>query len=321
MTTSGITSYNLTASQIIALALKKLTIIGPGETVAQEDYDTCLDILNLMIKKWQAPTFGLHIWLETECTLYLNPGQTYYKIGSLSSDRVAQSDSSVITTVNASQNIGDTIITLTSVTGINVNDNIGISQDDGSIVWTTVSSINTGLLQVTINSALTQTASVGDTVYTYTSLAGRMRDIFNVRLLRSGNVSLLMYPLSKSDYFRIPNLTLKSTPVQYFTDRKIDHSRLYFYGTSQTAADCVQFTGTRVIQDFVLSTNNPDLPQEWLAPVIDNLAIEVSTVYGKEYKASQGLKSIAQMSLDALQSYDQEDAPLFFHPDMMGYDD
>src|SRR5678809_727848 len=315
MTASGNTTFSMTASEIITMALKLKGVIGPGEAVQQEDYNDMLVLLNLMIKLWQAPSFGLHYWLQDEYTLYLTPGQQFYKIGGSSSDRISGSDNSTITTISSDAASSATTLTVTSTAHMHVSDNIGITLDNGTIFWTTITNIPTST-SVQITSGLTSTAATGQMVYVYTSLSGRLRDIENVRLLRSGTTSLLMHDLSKSEYFKIPNLTTDATPVQYMIDRKADHTRIYVYGTASTAQDCIQFTGSRVIQDYTLSSNTSDLPQEWLHPIVYNLPIYAASVYGKEFKISAGLRQLAAESLEALRSYDQEEAPFYFQPNM-----
>jgi hypothetical protein len=69
---SGNTSFNQTGQQIISDALQLLGVVGGGTTTSSNDETFCLNILNKMIKAWQAQ--GIHLFTESEVTIPLTTG-------------------------------------------------------------------------------------------------------------------------------------------------------------------------------------------------------------------------------------------------------
>ena len=319
MSTSGTTTFNLNCQQIITEALELLGELGQGDSPSGEDYTSCLRTLNAMVKHWQTPPYGLHIWKEKEFTLYPVVGQMYYQFGNSSNDRVA--DDGLVNSLTAAAALGAATITSSSVTGMLVNDQIGIVLDTGTIQWTTISAINTTTLVVTLNATLTSAASLGNNVYSYTNVVGRALDVLQLRLSRnSGIMDTRMFPLSKSVYRNIPNKTVQSTPVQYFTDKKALQTNLHIYGTFSNTSDVIRGTYRKVIEDFANTVDISDFPSEWSACLSHNLALWVAPKYGKEVKVSQqGIGTISARAgelLEAMRDSDQESTTFTVVPDL-----
>lgn len=66
MSTSGTITFNLTAQQLIDTALKKITVLGEGETSSGDQYTDAQVILNLMLHSWSMG--GPNLWTMTEAT-------------------------------------------------------------------------------------------------------------------------------------------------------------------------------------------------------------------------------------------------------------
>src|SRR6185312_12801509 len=79
MATSGTTTYNRTAGEIVTAAFKKLGVQPAEQPLQAFELRDGLETLNMMIKAFQVP--GLHLWTETEAVLFLNPGQAEYALG------------------------------------------------------------------------------------------------------------------------------------------------------------------------------------------------------------------------------------------------
>lgn len=63
MATSGSIDYSLNAREICTYALKKLRVIGAGETPSSEDMADALEELNVMLKGWSVT--GPNLWRQT----------------------------------------------------------------------------------------------------------------------------------------------------------------------------------------------------------------------------------------------------------------
>lgn len=78
MTTSGSSDYTETRDQIISDSLQLLGVVGAGETPSSADITFAANILNKMIKGWQAQ--GIHLWKETNQIVTIVAGQASYDL-------------------------------------------------------------------------------------------------------------------------------------------------------------------------------------------------------------------------------------------------
>jgi len=65
--TSGVISSNMTAGEMMSLAMQEIGAIGAGEQPTGEEYEAMLPRLNFMLKSWQAK--GCNLWRETDGTM------------------------------------------------------------------------------------------------------------------------------------------------------------------------------------------------------------------------------------------------------------
>lgn len=80
MSTSGVSTYNITRDQLIAGALRMIGATAQGETPTATQISEASEALNLMVKAWEAD--GMPLWGLTEYDLTLTAGQAEYTIGS-----------------------------------------------------------------------------------------------------------------------------------------------------------------------------------------------------------------------------------------------
>lgn len=303
MTTASDTTYTLNRDQLIQTALVTLGARYPGEGVDTATMSYCSNMLNNMVLAWQA--LDLHLWLETEATLFLQQGQNQYAFTNTTSGDHC-TNSYVETTLSASAATSATTVTLTSVTGMSVSDNIGIILDSGLTFWTTISAINTGTKVVTLASALTSSATSGNYVHTYTSKIYRPLRIWQARRYQyNGATDLVMHPLSRPDYFALPFKTNLGDSVQYYYDPQLTTGQFYVWPKPTDSSYAVKFTYDRPLFDFLNASDTPDLPSEWYEPIVWNLATRLGPFCGKTQKA-QELAPQAQQMLQQLLSFDRE---------------
>lgn len=320
MPTSGVTSFNLTTSEIIQEALELIGVVGPSETVASEDYSSCLRSLNMMVKAWQQR--GLFVTHEQAGTLFLNPGQLKYALGGASADRAALDSTLIETKLSDDYIATNTTLDVTSTTGMANTDPIGVVLDDGTVHWTTVSSV-TDSNTVVLTSGLASAASTGAFVYSYSSAMGRPLEITSVHLRNGGGTDSEISQslqdrkvsrLSKEMYLNIYNKGQKSDPLNFYEERTNTNIDLYVYPTSNTVNDRLKIKYKRVIEDFTNANDIADLPASWTACLAYNLAAYVASKYGKEQKAAQAVAPIASNLLRDAMSDVQEKTTLKIVP-------
>lgn len=122
-------------------------------------------------------------------------------------------------------------------------------------------------------------------------------EIVQVRVSHDGGNEIEMIPLSRGDYYRLPNRTTTGHPTQYFYDRQRDNGTLYVWPVPSDADYDITFTYRRRIMDVDAGVDNLDIPPEWEWAVINNLAKMLTPTCGRG-----GTPEAAQVTGDALTS-------------------
>lgn len=317
MTTSGSTNFSYNRDQIIRSAARKIGAFAAGETPDAQTVQDFSDALNAMVKEWDAR--GIHVWTETEATLFLQPNQVQYALGPSSPDNATETWYSTTLAVDA--NTGETTVTVDSDDDITNGDYIGIVLDDGSLYWTTVNGVPASDV-VTLTGALTGAASGGNAVYNYTTQIIRpLRVPFARRYAIQSQIDTPMIAMSRKDYRDLPNKTNTGTITQFFYDPQLGTGYFYVWPAPVDTTSAVHFTWYRTIQDFDTAGNTPDLPQEWISTLVFNLAKEMALEYDCPPERYAIIKSEAAEKLDMLSGWDREPESTYFGVDFtqMGY--
>ncbi len=318
MSTSGTSSFSLNKSQMISRAFHLINKYDLNSTVGADDYSLASDILNSMLKMWE--TEGIKLWKRRQGALFTQLDQHSYEIGSASgADHCARTY--VTTTSSAAAADAATTITLTTVTGMAVSDNIGVELDDGTRQWTTITAIDSGTKVVTFTTALTGAAASGNTVITYTSKIIRPLRILRATTkdLSSNNNEVAMQDVSYDDYFNMPQKDTPGRPNNFYYDRLINNSipytgTLYLYPEPNNVAQIMLFTYLEPIQDMTATTDDVDFPQEWTWPIIFNLACELAYAYGR-FTELEKLQPKADQLKFIMSEFDNDDASVSFTVD------
>lgn len=301
MSTSGSTNFNLTATYIIKESLELLGVVSPFDPVSGEDYATCLNSLNIMVKAWQNK--GIMVTTETEGTVLLVKGQPGYQIGGANADHTAGTNL-IETYLTVAPDSADDQLTVASTTGMLVNDHIGVQLNDGQLFWSTVQSVDSST-QVTLVDAITDDSTLGYSVFSYTTPMGRPLHISSVRLRKSGSTTspsafndFLLTELSRKNYYNIPNKFVQGLPVQYYFDRQRTETELFVYLAPVNVSDRLKVTYRRILEDFDNPTDIADLDPSWLGAIVYNLAVNVAPKYSKELKAADVNIGLIKMKAD-----------------------
>lgn len=75
MSTSGVTTWQMTQSEIVAAALRKLVIIGDGVDPTTTQLSSGVQALNAMLKTFQ--TKGMPLWVITEYSMLMTAVRNY----------------------------------------------------------------------------------------------------------------------------------------------------------------------------------------------------------------------------------------------------
>ena len=304
MATSGSVDFNQTRNEIIEDALSLIGIKSIDAAVSDEDLSLGNRLLNKMVKAWQAQ--GIHLWKNKEATLFLVSGTEAYDLGSTGDNA---SKTVVETTLSAAEASGQTVISVTTSTGMTASDTVLIEMDDGTLHSSTIATVDSAT-QITINDATDDDAASGNFVYTYTTKVTRPIHISQIRLRDANSDDVVMTELSREEYFSIQDKDESGEPTQWFYDHQLTNGKLYLYPAPDDVRERLKFTFTESIEDFDSSGDNPDFPQEWLEALTYNLALRLAPAFGKDQQAIATIGSLAKQFLDEALSFDADKADM-----------
>jgi hypothetical protein len=298
--TSGTTSFSQTALQIITDSYQLLRVYGQGDVVSTNNVTFAMNLLNKMVKGWEGQ--GIHLWTGVEGALFQTVGQQVYNLVNTSSDM--SGDNPVFNFLQA--NASGTFILVTSITGLTIGDNIGITLDNNTLYWTTISSF-TGNTQVNLVGNIPSAASQGNNVFSFTNRVNYPLDITNARFMTNGQYERPIGFKGRDAFMSIPNKTISGKANQFYYTPQISQGLFYVWPVADSVQDCIRFSYTRKIQDFDLTSDTPDLPQEWLECITYNLAVRLAPACGKVLsKDDPDLLKLAAQSLQEMTLWDAD---------------
>jgi uncharacterized protein YaiI (UPF0178 family) len=310
MATSNSTNFTQTRNEIIADVYQILGVYGSGDTVSSNDYTLASNLLNKMVKAWQAQ--GIHLWTEQEAALFLTEGKQSYSLSSSATEKTG--DDPIYTTLSAAASSSATSLTVTSTSGMTAADNIGIKLDDNTLHWTTIVSVDSSTA-LTITSGLASAAASGNNVFTFTTRTDRPLHISSARFRHASGTERPLEIRGRTQFMQIPNKSSTGKANQCYYSPKVSTATFYVWPTADDVGDCIPFSYVRRIQDFDASSDTPDLPQEWLEPITYNLAVRVAPAFGINIqKKDPSIAVIAAQSLMDMMLWDSEEGSVHIVP-------
>tara|TARA_R110002110_G_scaffold82712_2_gene215074 strand:- start:3921 stop:4871 length:951 start_codon:yes stop_codon:yes gene_type:complete len=299
-------TFTQNRNQIIDRAMAAIGIKTDHRALTAAEVSEASDELNIMMKSWKTKNY---LWKTTEGTLFLATGQAKYRLDGSTANAT---EDFTETTTTADAAISATTFDVTSATGFVVGYNIGIVQDDSTILWTTISNISS--LTITVDDALTAASSSGAKVYVYQTKINRPEEINSLRARTSDGNDNQTTALARDTYFNIPVKTTQSTPNQWYYDKQLSYGDIYLWPVPNSVAETVKFTYQKMFFDIDAAATDADFPAEWLDAIILNLALRLARIKGKDKEFREQLRRDAEDALDDVQGYDREDASIYFQP-------
>ncbi len=307
-------SFNETRDQISSDALQLIGYLAAGETAAANDLTFCANAVNKMIKAWMAQ--GIHLFTEEEGILYPVVGQASYILTATGGANGSSNADSAVSTTLATAASG-TSLSVTSATGMNISDNIGIVLANNTTQWTTIDNI-VGTT-ITIHTALTSSAAIGAAVFAYTNSLTRPLSIQSARYRDANTFDRWVKIVPRDDYMRIPQKALLGQPIIIYYSAQTTTGTVYVWPTPSLANGQIMVTYLREINDVDNASDNFDFPQEWLECLTYNLAVRIAPAYGVNLSAggisgNPGLVTMAAQFLDELKAWDTSQPYIQFVP-------
>lgn len=308
MATSGIATFTISTYQVINLAVKCLGKLGINDNLEPEEYNDALMLLNLMVKQWMVKSDssnGIKMWQRIQGFLFLSTATGQYALGSQAGTGLSYfTNNFLMTTSGGSNNSGATTINVASTNnclqnmqpdivsqyGVMVpNQYIGIELDNGSLFWTTIISAPTSTTVVLDAGIPSSCNSIGNIVYTFTTIA-RPPQIIEVANLRDaqGN-DTLMTPLSKEEWAMLPSKqapNYSGDPIAYYYEPHLVGNSGQGVGylntdvaSAQDVSKYIVLNYVREFDDFVNPGDEPDFPKEFGLPLVLGLAKILAPFY------------------------------------------
>ena len=310
--TSGVSTFNATAVDLLTAALRIAQVIGAEEPATGAQLANGLESFNLLVKQIQAS--GAHVWLQEEGLLFLQPGQYRYQIGAGSPDHACLFADLTQTALAGAASSGDTSLDVSSIAGIGNGNTIGVVLISGSIFWTTVDGTPSGSSVPLTDMVPSAGAAIGALVFDYpTPLARPLKCSGARRYTYASGAEIPVNPMSRLDFANLTTKAATGTPQQWFFDpqtgQNVYSQLIAIMNVNPAPANAtlaLRFTAQRPIQDFSNLANLPDFPAEWLNGLKWWLAMEIGPEYGVPQEQMAIIKMIADPKKDQLIAWDQE---------------
>ncbi len=310
MATSGSKNYALTRATIIESAYRKTGEFDIGETISGDETAAATAALNLLVK--ELVTEGADIWLRDEITLFLVPNQQSYALGTADATRTVVAE----TTLSAAEANGQTVISVTSSSGMTAADFVGIKLDDDTIHWTTIVSVDSST-QITITTATDGAASSGKKVYAYTTKAGRPTKIVSAFRRDKNNIDTEISLIGEAAYRSQSNKGSEGPPVEIWYQPTLTTGTLYVWPVDGGASwDKILLSAQYYPDDFDAAGDNPEFPIEWGNALVWLLAAEMASELGVDERAQVRLWNIAENKKQNALDYDVENSSVIFALDV-----
>lgn len=309
MALSGSFDYTLNRDQLIKNSLVDAQIINDTQTPSATMIVYCADSLNRMIKAWQMD--GLYLWVHNEVTLFLVTDQIKYLLGP-SGDHATESY--VETAIRIAAVSGATTLEVDSTTGITAADYIGVEQDDGTMKWTTVSSV-TDSDTLVLSAALAAAAAVDNVVFAYTTKIQRPLRITSAHYRTHAGNDRDLNIVARKDYWDISEKTSEGTPNSVLFIPTLTNSELRIWQEPTEVTDIIKLICQVPFDDMDAASNNFRFPVEALDAIHWNLSYRLAVGYRSPPDVRQSLKEMARDSKRQLLDFDAEIGPTYIQPD------
>jgi len=166
----------------------------------------------------------------------------------------------------------------------------------------------------------------GQEVFTISSsgsdiTADRPLDILEVTLEdENGNENNLI-KISQKEYWELPDKAIKGVPTQWYYDPQLDEGDLYMWPTANTNIEtnyALNILYIKPFDDVDSSTNDFEVPQEWLEVIKYGLAWRLAPEYGISLNERRMLLQEYTMLKNEALSWDTEHNSIYLRPEWRG---
>jgi len=311
MALSGSANYSINRDELITAAYEDMGLITPGGSPTAAELTSAATRLNIMIKAWMAD--GLQSWVIKRATLIPTLGAQSYSLGtahcSLSMNK---------TEMRIAASATDTTMEVDDTTGMTAADNVGVVTDDGTIHWTTISSV-TDSDTFELTTGLDSAAAIDNHVYWYTTKIDRPNELTELyRREYDTVVDIPMTRLSRADFDTLSDKDNQGTPVNYYYDPQLTTAELYVWQTADATFaknNVFELRIKKPFDDLDSATDDFEFPQEWYEAILLGLEARIARKVGYPPNDYATLKLDAEIAKEMALSADIEHTSIYLRPD------
>lgn len=303
-------NFSVTRDSIIKKALQLLGVLSEGEDPNSDQITDMSISLNSLIKAWQAEQ--LNLFAVSRLYLFPKKNQHEYQVGTGASDHIT----SAFRETTISTESSGTTINLSEDKSPVVGDYIGVQVDGTTVEWSQITAV-TSSTEVEIDSALSEAAEAGNSVFLYSTKANRPMRILE-SYTRLGDVDIPNKVLARRDYNMLGVKGADGIPNQIYFDPQINTANIFVYPEPSDETNYLTLFVQRTLADLDSASDNPELPQEWYLPLAYNLAWVTMAEYGIPQMDGSRIEKLARYWYDVASDFDMEqDTSLYLMPDTL----
>jgi hypothetical protein len=321
MATSNSFNFSVNRLDVVTSALEETGAIDVGSSPSPEMDVYCTKQLNLLLKNWGGQ--GLNLWRIKRTVLLLETEKIQYSLDSDGDHWVLESGVNE-TFINGDQTISGaaTAITVDSTSGMAASDYLGVELEDGSIQWTTISSVGSST-SVTPAASWTDDVDNNAHVYWYTNKApaplhlldGTRRTPTNSSTGEPGFDTPINL-LARHDYARLGFKRAEGTPIEVYFDPQPDDPLLFVYPEPNDVGYRLRFNAVMPWDDMDTDDDTFGCHQAWYLPIILGLSRRIAGQVGCSKGRHERIERDFQESLIYAYRADREKGTsLFIVPD------
>lgn len=138
----------------------------------------------------------------------------------------------------------------------------------------------------------------------------------------SSKIDVPMRLITKEEYNRLGNKTTSGNPIQAYYDPRRDNGILYVFPvptSTEASNNTIKLVYQAPYEDFDVSTDTPDFPQEWYDAITYGLACRLAPEYGLPIPDRKTLwQEMTIIKQDAL-NFGLEEGSIYFAVDRRSY--
>lgn len=322
----------VTAAQIIALALRRLGVYDPDETINSTEEANALQVLNLIVKEWANQ--GADIWLRDTMNLVLNTrtstrGTT--KLWYTTNSDYLLFGFSACSTLTADLAIGGTSITVDDASNFNSLNLIFIKLEDNSIHATTINGAPVGST-ITLTAGPTVAANSGAVVYSCLPTSrflgtilqvlsasryeptDALKENFQESSLLSKNTPIEV--IGSDEYHSLSQRDQIGDPLYVYHVRKPTLSEFHIWPrVSSPTVDALELVVRYPVMDLDSTADNLYITPDAFNALAWDLAAQLASEYGLSEQEQKRLWNVAEAKKTDVFDFNVENASVILTKD------